>query len=156
LVGRRKSWREKLERDTKPKVVDDPKGRGRMLVPTPLMVDSLIRRVPRGRLITVDQIREKLAKDFGADFTCPLATGWFLRISAEAAEEDLAVRGKSLDEITPYWRVVKRDGRLNEKFPGGVERQAQRLREEGFTVVAGDGRRPPRVKDYEKFLVKLN
>lgn len=37
----RKTWREKLEVDQEPKVVDDPRGRGRMLVPRLLDVDAL-------------------------------------------------------------------------------------------------------------------
>ena len=114
----RKSWREKLEADQKRKIVDDPKGRGRLLIPKPLDVDALMRQVGNGKLVTVDQIRGRLAKDYRADLTCPLCTGIFLRISAEAAEEDLS-RGET--KITPYWRVIKADGSLNEKFPGSVD-----------------------------------
>ena len=67
-------------------------------------------------------------------FTCPLMTGIFLRIVAEAAEEDRLL-GKC--DITPYWRIVGEDGKLNAKFPGGVERQAEHLREEGHAVEHG-------------------
>ena len=151
-MAKRKTAREKLERDQERKVVDDPRGRGRMLIPKPLDVDALIRNVPRGKLATVAQIRERLAKDFHADLTCPLTTGIFLRIAAEAAEEDLRV-GKR--EITPYWRVVKKDGALNEKFPGGTEAQAARLREEGHTIQPGKGKKPPRVEGFEKSLERL-
>gem|GEM_PF-4701258 len=38
------------------------------------------------------------------------------------------------EDITPYWRVVRDDGSLNEKFPGGVEVQAERLKEERYTI----------------------
>jgi alkylated DNA nucleotide flippase Atl1 len=38
------------------------------------------------------------------------------------------------EDITPYWRVVRDDGSLNEKFPGGVEAQATRLKEEGYAI----------------------
>ena len=140
-----KSAREKLERPGLPKVVDNPRGRGRMLIPHPLDVDALVRRVQRGKLATVDQIRERLARDAQADLTCPLTTGIFLRIAAEAAEED-ASRGET--NITPYWRVIKGDGSLNEKLPGGAEAQASRLREEGHTIELGKGEKPPRVADF--------
>jgi len=123
-----------------------------MLIPKPLDVDALVRRVQRGKLATVDQIRDRLASDFGADLTCPLTTGIFLRISAEAAEED-ASRGER--DITPYWRVIKSDGSLNEKLPGGVEAQAARLREEGHSIEPGRGSRPPRVTDFETSLQSL-
>ena len=72
-----------------------------------------------------------LAEGHAADTACPLVTGIFVRIAAEAAEEDAAA-GKT--KITPYWRVVKDDGSLNPKFPGGVEAQAERLRDEGHAI----------------------
>lgn len=147
-----KSSREKLKREGLPRVVEDPRGRGRLLIPNPLDVDALVRQIPRGKLATVDQIRERLARDFRADLTCPLTTGIFLRIAAEAAEED-ANRGER--DITPYWRVIKGDGSLNEKLPGGVEAQAARLREEGHSIEAGKGKRPPRVADLERSLQTL-
>jgi len=148
----RKTWREKLETEQEPRVVDDPRGRGRMLIPKPLDVDALMRKIPKGKLATVEQIRERLAKDYDADFSCPMTTGIFIRIAAETAEEDLS-RGEK--QITPYWRVVKADGSLNEKFPGGVEAQAARLREEGHSIEPGKGKKPPRVIDFEKSLQKL-
>ncbi len=144
----RKTWREKMDNPDLPKVVDIPPnmqnrfGNGTMLLPSPVEVDAQIRTVRNGSLITVTQIRETLALKYEADVTCPLVTGIFVRISAEAAEEDAAA-GKT--KITPYWRVVKDDGSLNPKFPGGVERQAERLREEGHRILPGRGKRPPRV-----------
>jgi len=123
-----------------------------MLIPRPLDVDGLIRRIPRGKLATVEQIRGRLAADFHADFTCPLTAGIFIRIAAEAAEEDLS-RGER--EITPYWRVIKADGSLNQKLPGGTEAQAARLREEGHSIQPGKGKKAPRVEDFEKSLQKL-
>src|ERR1700682_1970690 len=88
-------WREKLEKPQQPKLVKVPPkmarfGSGTMLIPTPKLVDELLRRVPKGKLITVGEIRKRLATDFAADVTCPLTTGIFVRIVAEAAEEDHA------------------------------------------------------------------
>jgi hypothetical protein len=131
-----------------PKVVDIPPnwqtrwGKGSMLIPNPHQVDALIRTVRKGRLITITQIRQSLAALHHTDATCPLTTGIFIRIAAEAAEDD-ARAGKS--RITPYWRVVKDDGSLNPKFPGGVAAQAERLRDEGHRILPGKGNRPPRV-----------
>ena len=98
------------------------------------------------------QLRERLARDGGADVTCPLTTGIFVRIVAEAAEED---RRAGKKQIAPYWRVVRDDGSLNEKFPGGPRAQARKLRAEGFAIKAGKGRRPPRVRDFEALLARL-
>jgi len=146
-MPRRKTWREKLHTKQEPRVVDGPKGR--MLIPRPLDVDALMRKVKKGKLATVNQLRERLAKEHGADLTCPLVTGIFLRIAAEAAEEDLRQGAK---QITPYWRVVRMDGSLNERFPGGTEAQAARLREEGHIIETGKGKKPPRVLDFERAL----
>lgn len=55
--------------------------------------------------------------------------------------------------ITPYWRVIKNDGSLNKKFPGGVEAQSERLKEEDHVIEAGKGKKPPKVKNFEKYLV---
>jgi len=146
----RKTWREKLEREQEPEVVDTPKGR--MLIPKPLDVDALIRKIPKGKLATVSQIRDRLAKDFHADYACPMTTGIFMRIAAETAEEDLR---KGVKQITPYWRVIKDDGSLNEKFPGGTEAQATHLQEEGHVIQLGKGKKPPQVKNFEKSLQEL-
>jgi len=109
-------------------------GHGMMLIPTALEVDAMIRKIPRGQVSTLAQIRRRLARWHNADVTCPLVTGIFLRIVAEAAEED---RLAGRQEITPYWRLVRDDGRVNAKFPGGIEAQARWLREEGHTVENG-------------------
>lgn len=152
----RTTWREKLQRE--PEIVDIPPkwvsrfGTGKMLIPRPLDMNALIRKVDKGKLVTQEQIRGKLARDFKVNATCPLTSGIFLRIVAEAAEEDLR-DGKK--DIAPYWRVIKPDGSLNEKFPGGVEGQAACLREEGHVVEKGKGRKTPRVVGFEKCLQEL-
>lgn len=143
----RRTWREKLEKAQMAKVVATPGGR--MLIPKALDVDALIRQIQRGKLATIEQIRLRLAKDSCAGYTCPLVTGIFLRICAETAEED---RKKGIRNITPYWRVVKADGTLNGKFPGGAEAQAALLREEGHTIKAGNRKKLPRVTEFEDSL----
>ena len=152
----RTSWRAKLEKPQEPKVVDIPPkmarfGTGTMLIPTPMLVDQLVRKVRKGQLVTVAEVRRKLARDHGANVTCPLTTGIFLRIAAEAAEED---RANGRRRIMPYWRVIKDDGSLNPKFPGGVALQARQLREEGFAVIRR-GKKPPAVEQFEQSLCTL-
>lgn len=66
-------------------------------------------------------------------------TGIFVHIVSEAAEEHAAAGKK---RVTPYWRVVRDDGSLNPRSPGGVERQAERLRDEGHRIIEGAGRKP--------------
>jgi len=145
----RKSWQQKMDNPDLPKLVDIPPkmqkrlGKGTMLIPHPREVDAFIRTIPEGAVITPAKIRAALAEQHGADVTCPLTTGIFVWIAAEAADEN--ARAGEVD-ITPYWRVVKDDGSLNPKFPGGVERQARMLREEGHHITPGKNKRPPRLE----------
>ena len=156
----RKTWRQKLEEKHPEhgKIVDVPPKMqnrylvGKMLIPKPLDIDALIHRVPKGKLATVVEIRDKLARNAKANCCCPLTTGIFLRIVAEVAEEDLR-NGKK--DVTPYWRVVRADGSLNGRFPGGVRAQAARLKEEGHLIELKSGGKPPRVINFEQSLQTL-
>jgi alkylated DNA nucleotide flippase Atl1 len=154
----KKSWREKLADDKDlPKVVEITGkmstrwGTGTVVIPAPREVDEIMRSVPRGKLITINQIRARLAKRHGASIGCPITTGIFSGIAARAAEED-AAEGKK--DITPYWRTLKVGGVLSDKFPGGVEAQTQKLRAEGHIIDLDKKGKPKKVKDYEKALVE--
>ena len=65
----RKSWQEKLA-DSKdlPKVVEITGkmstrwGTGTVCIPAPIEVDEIMRQVPRGKLITINQIRTLVAR----------------------------------------------------------------------------------------------
>jgi hypothetical protein len=146
------SPREKMNRPAKavdiPAAIRKHFGQGKMLIPCPLDVDALVHTVTRGRLVTQSELRRKLAEANRADVTCPITTAIFVRISAEAAEEDLRL-GKQ--KVTPYWRVVRHDGTLNEK----LSQQAKRLREEGYVVEQGPRRNTMRVKNYRELLTAL-
>jgi alkylated DNA nucleotide flippase Atl1 len=134
------SWRAKLLKPQRPKLVPISDamakrlGHGIMLIPSALQVDAMIRKIPFGEVSTLSEIRERLARWHRVDVTCPLVTGIFLRIVAEAAEED---RLAGREDIAPYWRVVREDGKLNPKFPGGIEEQALRLAGEGHKIRNG-------------------
>jgi alkylated DNA nucleotide flippase Atl1 len=155
----RKTWREKLADDKDlPRVVEITNkmskrwGTGTVVIPAPREVDEIMRKVPRGKLITINQIRALLAQKHGASIGCPITTGIFTNIAARAAEE-AAAEGKK--DITPYWRTLKSGGELNEKYPGGVEAQAARLREEGHIIEPDRAGKPKKVKDFEKALVEV-
>jgi len=155
----RKSWREKLN-DSKdlPKVqkingkMNQRWGTGTFVIPAPIEVDEIMKQVPKGKLITINQIRAFLAHKHGATIGCPLTTGIFAWVAAHAAEEAAAAGEPN---ITPYWRTLKAGGELNPKFPGGTEAQAAHLREEGHIIEPSKGKKPPRVKDLERALVEV-
>lgn len=120
------------------------------VIPAPKEVDEIMIKVPRGKLITINQIREKLAKKHGATIGCPITTGIFASIAARASEERMA-EGKK--DITPYWRTLKEGGVINEKYPGGIDGQKKLLEKEGHKVIQ-KGKKAV-VFDFEKYLVRL-
>ena len=158
MTYKKKTYKEKLN-DSKdlPKVEKIPAkmekrlGKGTILIPAPLEVDTIMKKVPKGKLITINQIREKLAKKHKATITCPICAGIFSNISAHAANEDEGAGKKS---ITPYWRTLKTKGELNPKYPGGIENLKSRLESEGHKITK-KGKNKYLVVDYEKKLIKI-
>ncbi|HEV7395821.1 MAG TPA: methylated DNA-protein cysteine methyltransferase [Pyrinomonadaceae bacterium] len=154
----KKSWKEKLN-DNKdlPKVQKVPArlrakwGTGTFVIPAPLEVDGLMKLVPRRKLTTINEIRSALAAKHKANLACPITTGIFAWIAANAADEEAAATPRA--RITPYWRTLKTGGILNEKYPGGVEQQRARLEAEGHTIVA-KGKKVV-VVDHEKKLFQF-
>ncbi|TEU06914.1 MGMT family protein [Candidatus Bathyarchaeota archaeon] len=156
-MPKRKSWSEKLK-DNKglPKVekITDKMskrwGTGTVVIPAPMEVNEMMRRVPEGKVITIGDIRAALAKKHGATIGCPLTTGIFAWVAANAAEEE---RQKGEKDITPYWRTLKTGGVINPKYPGGVEAQKKLLEKEEHKIIQ-KGKKYV-VADYEKSLAKL-
>jgi len=110
-----------------------------------------MRRVPKGRLATINEIRACLAKKHGTDLACQMTTGIFAWIAAHAAERGARAGEK---RITPYWRTLKTGGELNPKYPGGIPALARLLKAEGHKVTKR-GRKYV-VRDYESALARLS
>ncbi len=157
MVTKKKSWVEKLV-DSKglPRVekitgkMSKRWGTGTMVIPAPMEVNEMMRRVPEGKLTTINEIRTALAKKHGTNICCPLTTGIFAWIAANAAEEQ---RQEGEKDVTPYWRTLKTGGVINSKYPGGVEKQKKLLEKERQRV-SQKGKKYV-VDDYEKSLVRL-
>ena len=132
----------------KVKIIDDEKsiekyGGNRMFFAPPRAYDAIMKRIPHGKVITVGKIREYLAKENAADFAEPITAGIFVSIAAWASHQ-------RHENQTPYWRTLKAKGELNAKYPGGIERQREKLEAEGHAIIQ-KGRKNIRyyVKDYE-------
>jgi len=125
-------------------------GTGTVVIPAPIEVDEIMRKIPMGKLITINDISAALAKKHKATIGCPMTTGIFAWIAAHAAEEREQSGEK---DITPYWRTLKTGGVLNAKYPGGAEAQRLRLEQEGHTVVK-KGKKYA-VLNYEKSLIQI-
>jgi alkylated DNA nucleotide flippase Atl1 len=124
-------------------------GGERMFFAPPAAYDQIMKTIPYGKVITVGMIRDYFAKKNQADFTDPITAGIFVSISAWASSQ------RSEDE-TPYWRILKAKGELNEKYPGGMEAQKEKLEAEGHTVMQrGRTNIKYYVKDFEDNLFEL-
>jgi hypothetical protein len=134
----KKTWQEKLA-DSKdlPKVIQISDrmskkwGDGTCVIPAPREVDALMRKVPKGKLTTIDEMRSELARKHGSTIACPITTGIFAWIAAYAADE---AANAGISNVTPYWRALKSNGELNAKYPGGIPQITARLEAEGHTV----------------------
>ena len=156
-MAKKKTWREKLA-DSKdlPKVgpvtskMSKRWGTGTMVIPAPLEVDAAMRKVRKGKLVSINEIRAHLAAKHRVDFGCPVTTGIFAWIAAHAADE---AESQGKKRITPYWRTLKTGGELNAKYPGGIRNIKRRLEAEGHRV----GKKGKRhvVVDFDKALAKL-
>jgi hypothetical protein len=115
------SWNTKLNAKKLPKRVKLDKDfagikAGSMLfVGTPQIIDAYVRKVPAGETRTIERMRRELARKHDCDATCPVSTAIFLRISAEAAIEQLNA-GKSTADIAPFWRVIEPNSTLASKL----------------------------------------
>jgi len=110
---------------------------------------AIMKQVPKGRLSTIVEVCKQIARDHGVKACCSLTTGIFIMTAANAVEE-ASKEGKSLD--IPYWRTLKADGFLNEKYPGGQEAHKKLLEGENFRVIARG--KKYQVDEYEKYLMK--
>ena len=153
-MKKNKSWREKLADDKGlPKVsevtgkMSQRWGTGTMVIPAPREVNALMKQVPKGRVVTINELRAALAKKHKAGFACPITTGIFAWIAAHAAVE---AETEGAKRVTPFWRTLKNGGEVNAKYPGGIDALAKRLRAEGHKLVS-KGKRTL-VADYEKKL----
>ena len=106
-------------------------GGSKVIIAPPLDYDKLMKTVPEGKLITNDNIKDYLAEKYNADYTCPVSSRKFIVLSAYASVE------RGVDE-TPYWRTLKKDGELNGKYPGGIDKQKRLLEMEGHTIIQKD------------------
>jgi alkylated DNA nucleotide flippase Atl1 len=121
---------------------------GRMLKPCAATVAALVAQIPSGQVVTSDVLRRKLADQFGVEVACPYDT----KMALLAISNDSSLNQSGLN--VPYWRVVKTNGELNPKYPGGLEAHVALLQAEGFTVDFSG--KKPRIKPFKDKLFAFN
>ena len=107
-----------------------------MVKPSRETVKNVVRKIRKGKLITVDQLRSEIAENCNVQAACPASTLKALEILA------------AQDKPVCYWRVVKKKGELIVKFPGGFEDHGRRLSDEGWQI--DYNKKIPVVIDFEK------
>jgi alkylated DNA nucleotide flippase Atl1 len=162
MGSRRKSWQEKLtDKKGLPKILTLQKNfpcykavhkmgaeaGDKVVLVNPSEVVHMMRKVPKGKLITITEICKRTAKEHRVKACCSLTVGIFIMTAANAVEE-AAKQGKNLG--IPYWRTLKTNGFLNEKYPGGAEEHKRLLEIEGFKV-AQKGKKYL-IQNYQDFL----
>ena len=109
-----RAWTERLNASPEPEVRPMPASRiglrkgDLVLLPSARLIDDFIRAIPKGKAVSVLDMRATLARRHKAKGTCPVHTGYHLRTVAEAACE-ARDRGTPLRDITPVWRVLDAD-----------------------------------------------
>jgi hypothetical protein len=117
----------KLDKD----FVDMPAG-AKMLIATPKIIDDYVRHIPKGKSGSLAAMRKDLANEYGAEYTCPVTSGIFLRIVSEAAHEQIE-KGATLTKVAPFWRVVDENSALNKKLSFGTEFVVKQRKKEGLS-----------------------
>jgi hypothetical protein len=100
-----------------------------MFIATPKLIDQYINEIGVGKRIDLKTLRKDLAIEHNADYTCPVTTGIFLRIVAEANYEKLQ-QGIHLQEITPFWRVIEPNSALAKKLTFGQDFLLEQIEKE--------------------------
>ncbi|MFZ4102541.1 MAG: hypothetical protein ACOYKR_11370 [Sphingobacterium thalpophilum] len=125
-MASKKSWLDKLNEKREAKIIkieidfaDIPAG-STLLIATPKLIDQYIQEIGFGKRADTKTLRKDLAIEHNADYTCPVTTGIFLRIVAEANYEKLQ-QGNLIEEITPFWRVIEPNSALAKKLTFGQE-----------------------------------
>jgi hypothetical protein len=128
-MKKKTAW-EKMKCGKSPKIVEDYKD-GPMLISSPEEIEGEVAKIPQGHVITLTQLRDELARQHGAALTCPMTTAIFLNVVARAHVEREEETGRP---GVPWWRVLRPNGKLNDKFPGGAAEQAPRHPHQGLEL----------------------
>ena len=99
-------------------------GTGTMLHPDQDLIEDLLRKIPQGKVATIDTLCEKMASDHGTNVTCPMCTSNILKKMAEHLS--------TMEASIPFWRIIRANLLLiNSK---NLDFSVARLEEEGWQL----------------------
>ena len=134
---------------TQDTIVDIPENRvkffgahGKMLLPSPATVETLLMKISEKKLITTNLICKELTREFKVQGTCPVTTKKALQALLDNPSSTL-----------PYWRVLKTNGELITSFSKSAKDQGSRLQQEGFKIDSKG--KVPKVQNFKESLVQF-
>lgn len=137
MAYKKKSWTDKMKTTAEYKIertdksfADIPEG-SKMLIATPKIVEDYLKHIPEGTHTSLQQMRKDLAAEYGAEYTCPVTSGIFLRIVAEHAYEEYQA-GKPLNKIAPFWRMIDKKTPSAKKLSFGYDFVKEQRNKEGL------------------------
>lgn len=137
MTAKKKTWAEKMKPGMQHEVKVNEKGfadippGSTMLIATPDIVDEYVKTIPEGKHVSIKQMREDLAAEYNAEYTCPVTSGIFLRIAAENAYEQIQL-GKKEEEVMPFWRMIDEKSPSAKKLTYGVDYLMKMRMKEGL------------------------
>jgi len=134
-----KSWEEKFNDGREPivkqiekKFADIPMGAS-MLIASPKVVANYLLQIPAGYGADIKKIREDLANEYGAEYTCPVTTSIFLRTVSEYAHEQIE-KGTPADQVPPFWRAIDSKSKILGKLSFGKDFVLEQRKAEGLAA----------------------
>lgn len=91
----------------------------RMAIGTPDILRQLVATIPKGRVISLKELRQLLAQHLDAEVACPVTTSMYLRIAVEAAFA--SSKRRTLDQDFPFWRAIEAKSPLFKKLDATVQ-----------------------------------
>ncbi|MDX2130197.1 MAG: hypothetical protein SFU91_14280 [Chloroherpetonaceae bacterium] len=121
MSSKKKTWEEKFHTRIEPEIkridkafADIPEN-GLMLIATPKIIEDYVRQIPKGTVVSIKQMRRDLAAEYGAEFTCPVTTGIFLRIVSEVNYERY-LSTQDASQVAPFWRAIEAKSSILKKL----------------------------------------
>jgi hypothetical protein len=100
-------------------------GSGQMVKPAVETVFNLASKIPKGKLATLESLRNEIAIKHQVHTCCPAATIKALKLAIDT------------NDTFCYWRIFKKNGQLVSQFPGGIEGHAAKLSLDGIELDEG-------------------
>ena len=120
MPSAKKTWAEKMKAKPPHQVILEknfagiPKG-SKLHISSPAEIATELRTIAPGSIISIQELRRRLAEKNRSDATCPVSTSIFLRTVAEYTWEEFNRTGSTQD-LVPFWRAVESGSPIAKKL----------------------------------------